>query len=151
MSGEAWRRVIESGILDQPPRECSEAPPEGLLDGIRLFNAGEYYECHESLEAIWLEEKGPIRYLYQGILQIGVGFHHLGNDNFRGARILLENGIAKIDRFQPDCMSVDTRRLGDESRACLDHLLDLGPDRIDEFDWEMVPKVWMVDRSPDHS
>lgn len=141
MSGEAWRRVIESGVLDEPPAECGAPPPEGLLDGVRLFNEGEYYDCHESLEAIWLEEKGPIRYLYQGILQIGVGFHHLGNGNFRGARLLLENGIAKVDRFQPDCMGVDTRRLKDESQACLDHLLALGPERIGEFDWKRAPRV----------
>jgi predicted metal-dependent hydrolase len=149
MSGEAWRRVIDSGVLDEPPRECTDPPPDGLLDGIRLFNAGLYYECHESLEAIWLEEKGPIRYLYQGILQIGVGFHHLGNDNFRGARLLLENGIAKVERFQPDCMAVDTRRLRDEAQACLDHLLTIGPEQISEFAWEIVPNVWMKEHSPD--
>lgn len=145
MSGEAWRRVIESGVLDERPAECAGPAPEGLLDGIRLFNAGEYYECHESLEAIWLEERGPIRYLYQGILQIGVGFHHLGNGNFRGARLLLANGIAKVERFQPACMGVDTHRLRDEAQACLDHLLELGPERIGEFDWTMTPKVWVVE------
>ncbi|MEZ4521432.1 MAG: DUF309 domain-containing protein [Thermomicrobiales bacterium] len=144
MSGQAWQRVIDSGVLDEPPAACVEQPPEGLLDGIRLFNAGEYYECHESLETIWLDERGPIRYLYQGILQIGVGFHHLGNENFRGARLLLENGIAKIDCFQPTCMTVDTVRLRDESQACLVHLLELGADCIDEFNWGMVPQVHLV-------
>ncbi len=137
--------MTESGILEEPPRECADAPPEGLLDGIRLFNAGEYYACHESLESIWLGERGPIRYLYQGILQIGVGFHHLGNQNFRGARLLLENGIAKVERFQPDCMSVDTRLLRDETQACLDHLLDLGSDRVGAFRWEMVPQVRVLE------
>jgi predicted metal-dependent hydrolase len=141
LSGEAWRRVIDSGILDESPQECDDPPPDGLVEGIRLFNAGEYYECHEALEAIWLEEKGPIRYLYQGILQIGVGFHHLRNGNFRGARLLLENGIAKIERFQPVCMGVDTMRLRDEAQICLDLLLALGPDGIGAFDWGMVPKV----------
>lgn len=144
MSGQAWRRVIESGVLDEAPAECAARPPEGLLAGIRLFNAGEYYECHEALEAIWLEEKGPIRYLYQGILQVGVGFHHLGNGNFRGARLLLENGIAKLERFQPACMTVDTRRLRDESQACLDHLIALGPDRITDFDWALVPRIRLL-------
>jgi hypothetical protein len=145
MSGEAWRRVIESGVLDEPLPECSNPPPDGLLDGIRLFNAGEFYECHEALEALWLEEKRPIRYLYQGILQIGVGFHHLSNGNFRGARLLLENGIAKVDRFQPSCMGVDTGRLRDEAQACLDSLLELGPERIGEFAWGTVPKVRVED------
>jgi predicted metal-dependent hydrolase len=145
MSGEAWRRITESGVLDEPPPACSDPQPEGLIEGIRLFNAGEYYECHEELEAIWLEERGPIRYLYQGILQIGVGFHHLRNGNFRGTRLLLENGIAKVERFQPLCMGVDTLRLRDESQACLDQLLELGSERIAGFAWESVPKVWVLD------
>jgi predicted metal-dependent hydrolase len=136
--------VIESGILDQPPQECAGRPPEGLLEGIELFNAGEYYACHEALEAIWLEERGPIRYLYQGILQVGVGFHHLGNGNFRGARLLLENGIAKLDRFLPACMTVDTHRLRHESQACLDHLMTLGPDLVTEFDWSLTPTVHLL-------
>lgn len=139
--GEAWKRVVESGAVDEPSPRCTEPPPEGLLAGIRLFNAGEFYECHEELEAIWLKEMDPIRYLYQGILQVGVGFHHLGNDNFRGARLLLENGIAKIERFQPQCMGIDTRRLLEESQRCLDHLLALGADRIGEFDWKLVPTI----------
>lgn len=139
--GEAWKRVVESGLVDKLSPRCADSPPDGLLAGIRLFNAGEFYECHEELEAIWLEEKDPIRYLYQGILQIGVGFHHLGNGNFRGARLLLQNGIAKIERFQPECMGIDTRRLLDESQTCLDYLLDLGAERIDEFDWNLVPRI----------
>lgn len=141
MVGEAWRRVVESGAVDEPSPRCADPPPEGLLAGVRLFNAGEFYECHEELEAIWLDEKDPIRYLYQGILQVGVGFHHLGNGNYRGARLLLENGIAKIERFQPECMGIDTRRLLEESRVCLDHLVDLGAERIDEFDWDLAPRI----------
>lgn len=143
--GEAWRRVVESGAVDELSPRCGDPPPKGLLEGIRLFNAGEYYECHEALEAIWLEERDPVRYLYQGILQVGVGFHHLGNGNFRGARLLLENGTAKLERFQPACMGVDTRHLLDVAQACHDHLLSLGPERIGEFDWSMVPKVRMVE------
>lgn len=143
--GQAWRRVVESGAVDDLSPRCSDPPPEGLLEGIRLFNTGEYYECHKALEAIWLEERDPVRYLYQGILQVGVAFHHLGNGNFRGARLLLENGIAKLDRFQPACMTVDTRRLLDAAQACHDHLVSLGPDRIGEFDWTLAPKVRLVE------
>lgn len=142
--GEAWRLVVESGVVDEPSPRCAEPPPAGLLEGIRLFNAGEYYECHHALEDIWRAEREPIRYLYQGILQIGVGFHHLGNANFRGATLLLQNGIDKTERYRPTCMTIDTDRLCTEAQRCLDALHDLGRDRIDEFDWTMVPKVHLV-------
>ena len=143
--GQAWKRVVESGAVDAPNPRCGDAPPEGLLAGIRLFNAGEYFECHEELELIWKAERDPIRYLYQGILQIGVGFHHLRNRNYRGATLLLHDGIDKTSRFLPSCMSIDTARLVSESQACLDQLHSLGKERIGEFDWGMVPSVVMRD------
>ena len=143
--GEAWKRVVESGIVDTPNARCSEAPPEGLLEGIRLFNAGQYYECHHALEDIWRAEREPIRYLYQGILQIGVGFHHLRNNNFRGATLLLRDGIDKTSRYQPICMTVDTARLCAEAQVCLDSLDGLGPEQLGSFDWTIVPRVHLTD------
>jgi uncharacterized protein len=142
--GEAWQRVKASGAVDDPNPRCSDPPPDGLLAGIALFNTGHYFECHEELETIWKAERDPIRYLYQGILQIGVGFHHLRNRNFRGATLLLHDGIEKTQRFLPTCMSVDTARLCTEAQACLDALHALGKERITEFDWEMVPQVHLL-------
>lgn len=108
---------------------------------MRLFNERRFFECHEVLEDIWRAERDPIRYLYQGILQIGVGFHHLRNRNLRGATRLLADGIDKTARFQPVCLGIDTARLLAQSRACLDLIQTLGPDRVREFDWLLVPTI----------
>ena len=88
---------------------CGDPMPEGLREGIALFNAGEYFECHEVLEDIWRAERDPVRALYQGILQIGVAFHHLHRDNWRGAVKLLDGGTDKVARFVPRCMGVNTK------------------------------------------
>lgn len=120
---------------------CEDDPPEGLLEGIALYNAGEYFECHEVLEDIWRAEPDPVRALYQGILQIGVGFYHLGRGNWRGAVSLLGGGIEKVSRFRPRCMGVDTETLAAQARRCLDLLQQLGRERIDEFDWSLVPLI----------
>jgi uncharacterized protein len=106
-----------------------------------MYNHGEYYECHEVLEDIWRAESDDVRYLYQGILQIGVAFHHLGNANWRGATGLLEGGIEKVSRYRPACMGVDTDRLVREAQACLEMLRALGPERVDAFDWSQVPRI----------
>jgi sugar phosphate isomerase/epimerase len=98
---------------------CSSAPPPGVLEGIRLFNEGLYYECHEEIEHEWHAETGEIRELYQGILQIGVGFHHASNGNLRGARLLLTDGLEKLGRFLPTCLGIDTQALWDESATVL--------------------------------
>ena len=79
------------------------APPARVLEGIRLFNDGEYYECHEVIEHEWHAETRPIRRLYQGILQIGVGFLHIKRGNHTGALLLLNDGIEKTSEFTPAC------------------------------------------------
>jgi uncharacterized protein len=139
--GEAWKRVVASGAVDGPNARCGDLAPDGLTEGIRLFNAGEYYECHEVLEDIWRDERDPIRYLYQGVLQIGVGLHHLRNGNFRGASLLLHDGIEKTRRFTPVCMGVDTAGLCNEAQRCLDRVQALGRDRLHEFDWSLAPVI----------
>lgn len=139
--GEAWKRVVASGAVDRSSPRCGDSPPDGLIEGVRLFNAGEYYECHEVLEAIWRDEREPIRYLYQGILQIGVGLHHLRNGNYRGATLLLQDGIDKTKRFTPRCMSIETDVLCRNAQACLDLIRTLGREGLDQFDWSLAPVI----------
>ena len=106
-------------LVDAGPADCASEPPPGVLEGIRLFNEGLYYECHEEIEHEWHAETGEIRNLYQGILQIGVGFHHASNGNLRGARLLLTDGLDKLGRFLPACLGIDTQALWDASAKLL--------------------------------
>jgi sugar phosphate isomerase/epimerase len=117
------------------------SPPVGILKGIALFNQGEFHAQHEEIEAEWHAERGPIRRLYQGILQIGVGFHHALNGNQRGAIALLRDGIEKTSDFLPQALGIDTGKLVRESQACLDQIEWLGPDAIDQFDPDTIPTI----------
>ncbi len=72
---------MESKIVDG----WDEPPPPALIRGLAQFNAGEYWECHETLEVLWRADPRPIRALYQGILQVGVAFYHLHRGNYNGA------------------------------------------------------------------
>ena len=123
------------------PDDCAGAAPAGVAEGIRLFNGGEFYACHEVIEHEWHAERRPIRRLYQGILQIGVGFHHVLGGNHRGALLLLAGGIEKTARFGPRCLGLETGRLVVESQACLDRLRELGPERVRDFDPVMIPTI----------
>jgi sugar phosphate isomerase/epimerase/predicted metal-dependent hydrolase len=128
------------GLLEEAD-PCQGTPPAGVVEGIRLFNEQQFYECHEEIEHEWHAERRPVRNLYQGILQIGVGLHHARGGNHRGAVLLLTDGIEKTSRFLPSCLGIDTARLVTESQACLDQIIALGPDRMERFDWAMVPRV----------
>jgi predicted metal-dependent hydrolase len=124
-----WRasRAPEAGhprqalrIKKSPPlrtSRCEEQPPEALLEGIEQFNRQQFFEQHETLEAIWIEEPDAVRYLYQGILQVGVGFYHWRRGNWRGAVAKLDQGLAKLEPYRPACMDIDVERLVQEKRA----------------------------------
>jgi predicted metal-dependent hydrolase len=141
-------------IKKEPPRRsarCGEAPPPGLLAGIAQFNAGAYWECHETLEELWRVEPDPVRYLYQGILQVGVGFYHLRRGNYRGAVNKLTGGLAYLAPSAPACLGVDVARLRAEAGAVLAAVSALGPARLAEYDASDLPRVWLVGgRAPAH-
>ena len=145
---EATRRLLDPmlrEVLAQAGTPCAGRPPAGLVEGIRLFNEGEFYACHEAIEHEWHAETRPIRRLYQGILQIGVGFLHALRGNHAGALLLLGDGIEKTVDFAPSCLGIDTGRLAAESQGALERLRMLGPERLGEFDFSTVPGIRFVD------
>lgn len=127
----------------------SEEPggiPDLVLKGIEEFNRGEFFECHEYLEEAWMQEPRRVRFLYQGILQVGVGFYHLKNGNWRGATGLLRNGTIRLKEFEPDTLGIDIAKLVRESERCLAELQELGRARVREFDTTGIPKVEPAER-----
>jgi uncharacterized protein len=133
----AANEKLAGGTSKEPPEEL----PDLVLEGIEEFNRGEFFECHEYLEEAWMQESGRVRYLYQGILQVGVGFYHLENGNWRGATGLLRNGTIRLKEFEPVTLGVDVAKLVRESERCLQELESLGRERISEFDASQIPKV----------
>jgi predicted metal-dependent hydrolase len=124
------------------PWSCEEVPPALFYVGLEQFNRGEYFEQHESLEEIWIDDPRPLRRLYQGILKIGVGFYKLRLGNYRGTVNHINGGIAYLERFPGDCLGVQVARLIEEATSVRDRVIELGPERLHEFDQETLPKVW---------
>ncbi|EEF38713.1 uncharacterized protein LOC8289526 [Ricinus communis] len=68
-------------------------------EAVALFNKMEYYKCHDFLEALWIKAEDPTRTLIHGILQCAVGFHHLFNQNHKGAMMELGEGLCKLRKI----------------------------------------------------
>ena len=123
---------------------CEDAPPSALVEAVAQFNRGEYFEQHETLELLWRAETRRVRYLYQGILQIGVAFHHLRKRNHHGTVYMLTRGSRYLAPFAPRCQRVDVDALLAAAAAALREVERLGPDRLGEFDWSLAPKVRLL-------
>ena len=91
-------------------------------DAVRLFNAGEWYACHDGFEELWHETQAPCRKVLQGILQIAVAHLHLERGNRRGATVLLGEGLGRLQAAGEACFGLDLNLLRQRSR---DRLLAL--------------------------
>ena len=65
--------------------------------GIRLFQDGHWFECHEVLELLWrATPRGEVRDYLQGLIQLAVSLEHWRRGNPRGARGQWQKATAKF-------------------------------------------------------
>ena len=108
------------------------APPE-FERGIAEFNQQQFYACHDTLEAIWVDAEEADKRFYQGILQVAVGCYHLSNDNLRGAIILLGEAVRRLCDYQPEYEGVDVEQLLEQALSLLQALQQLKPEQAGDF------------------
>ena len=123
------------------PGGCAGPPPAELLRGVRQFNRREFFECHETLEALWKREAGEVRYLYQGILLVGVGFYHLDRGNRVGSRKCLRRGIACLLRVAPVCQGVRAGQLAAEAVEAMATLEGRGWEDLGGLGSALIPTI----------
>ena len=90
-------------------------------EGIDLFNAGRFFECHEAWEEIWKRSDGEVKLFYQGLIQAAVAILHAQRGNLEGARSLHEKAREKLDAIPGEHMGI---ALG-EMRVALAKFIDL--------------------------
>ena len=86
--------------------------PGAFLDGVRRFNAGEFFEAHEAFEELLDEVEGDARWeLLVALIQVAVGYHKCASGH-AGDQVMLEKGLAKLAPFADDAggVAVDALR-----------------------------------------
>lgn len=101
--------------------------------GVEQFNQRQFYDCHDTLEALWMEATEIDKTFYQGILQVAVGCYHLSNYNWRGAVILLGEGIRKLRDYEPDYLEINVTNLTEMSFNLLTYLQQIPPEDINKL------------------
>ena len=73
-----------------------------LAEGLRRYNAGDYFTAHEAWETVWLKAHEPDKTFLQGLIQVTAAFHHLQRNNPLGAGRLLHAALRRLERY-PAC------------------------------------------------
>lgn len=131
----------------------TEEIPSEFWQGIEEFNQHEFYACHDTLEALWMEASEPEKRFYQGVLQIAVGCYHLGNLNWRGAVILLGEGMRRLEAYEPAYSGIDVTELREQSAELLTALQQAGAENVVDFVEQMqqdenvshLPKILRIE------
>ena len=122
----------------------NETPYE-LLAALDQFNNREWFECHETLEELWLGEYGMPKDFYQGLIQIAIALHHWRSGNYIGAMKLLKTGPEFLDKVDPVFMNVDVAGLSADSRRLREKLEALGPEQMVEVEETLIPKIRLIE------
>ena len=134
--------------------DCTGTLHPRARDGLRLFNAGEYFEAHEALEDAWNAEEGNAKDLYRGILQIAVTYLHITRGNYNGALKVYQRSRKWLNGLPDICKGVHLGQLRGDADKVIEEVQRLGPERIWEFDpvylksvkWEEGNHVYICDR-----
>jgi predicted metal-dependent hydrolase len=70
-----------------------------MAPGIECFNQQHYWECHEELEHIWLEDRtDPVRNIYWAIIQVAASMIHFREKNLIGAQGMINKSKEKFKK-----------------------------------------------------
>lgn len=121
--------------------EAQEDPR--LQKGIDEFNRQLFFECHETLEEIWLEEHGDDRRFYQGVIQIAAGYFKWQQGVPAGAVKLWRMGLEKIEPYGPVYLGVDLASLAEIVK---EHLRELQSAQQRRSEWPALdfPTLYRV-------
>jgi hypothetical protein len=95
-------------------------PP--FVQGVRLFNRGDFFEAHELWEHIWKRAGGAEKIFYQGMIQAAAALLHRRRGNFSGAVSLCKKSHAKLVLFPAVFMGIELEQFRAELALYFDAL-----------------------------
>ena len=72
---------------------------ERYLEYIELFNDRAFYDCHEVLEDLWLDNDDDSRRFYQGLIHLAAAYLLLFRGNHRGCTQRFTTTLAHLQAY----------------------------------------------------
>jgi predicted metal-dependent hydrolase len=108
---------------------------ERLAEGVRRFNAHEFWHAHEEWEHLWLNAEGDEKLFIQGLIQLAAAYHHVQRGTHRGALRLFDASLRKLSRYPADYLGVDRAEAIERAE---EHRTRVAKEKIDAGDY---PKI----------
>ena len=90
------------------------------LEGVKLFNEGDYWEAHEALEPLWMVSEGLEKRLCAGVILLAAALHKARKmDNPRGGRRNYAKALAHLALLPDQYEGLEIRKLEAEVHAAL--------------------------------
>lgn len=131
--------IQKSTLIHQA--DCDQPLPAEALEALARFNAGDYYRQHDLFELLWMQEKGAIRSLYQGILQVGIAYYHIQNGNHRGAVKTLWRSLTWLTSLPDTCRGINIAQLREDVANIRTALETMPEGAISQFDMRLLRPI----------
>ncbi|MDW8302469.1 MAG: DUF309 domain-containing protein, partial [Bacteroidia bacterium] len=120
-----------------------------FLKGIQEFNNKDFFDAHDTFEAIWHDVRGKEKRCYQAIIQLAIGYYHLCFLNFKGAQSMLTKAVEKLADYQPHALGLDTKHLLEKTEYVLSRIEELAEGKIllKDMPPDFIPKIIIAQNS----
>ena len=81
--------------------------------GLDLFNEGEFFECHDVIEELWLETppEDKWRDLYKGVIQAAAAIYQYDRGIPSGAKGLLQTSLGYLKKYEPFALGLNVSKM----------------------------------------
>lgn len=83
-----------------------------LREGILLFNAGRYFESHESLEDFYARTEAEHKPFLEGLIQLAAAFRFFSDfGENQGPVRMVRQAIVRLENYQPSYLGIKVKNL----------------------------------------
>lgn len=140
------RQLLEVSSCGSIASSSLPLVPHDFVYAISLFNRRYYWETHEVLEDLWMDEVGRRRSFYQGIIQAAAALYHVLGANPKGVIKLAQDALPKIGASRDNPWKIDTGPLISSLNSYKTQAEEILGQARSGFDYRLLP---VIELSPD--
>lgn len=111
------------------------------LEYITLFNRRDFYDAHEVLEDLWLDDAGERHKFYQGLIHFAAAFQLLWRRNLAGFRLRLDSTKKYLAGYPDEYEGLNLAEVRRVIGYWQGTVADTEPGGMVDYDDSMIPHL----------